>query len=132
MKYHIISLLLGIALLFSGCQLVQSEYISVVPHTESYSQPAEEEAVTVSNYTELKNAISSFVEEGVEETVLTANAYTGNIDEDIEKVHNYITETNLKGAYLVKDIESGIVHAGSHFRLNLKINYRRTLMRDRR
>ncbi|MBE6932949.1 MAG: transglutaminase domain-containing protein [Ruminococcaceae bacterium] len=128
MKFRMIGLCLGIVLLLAGCGFVSNEYVSVTPHTESYSQPEGEEAVTVSNYTELKNAILSFVEDGVEEAVLTADAYIGDIDEDYEIAYKYITETNPTGAYLVEEITPEIIRAGSYFKLSLTIRYRNAPM----
>ena len=128
MKFRMIGLCLGFLLLLTGCGFVSNEYVSVTPHTESYSQPEGDEAVTVSNYTELKNAILSFVEDGVEEAVLTADAYTGDIDEDYEIAYKYITETNPAGAYLVEEIVPEIIRAGSYFKLSLTIHYRNTPM----
>lgn len=128
MKYRMIGLCLGIILLLAGCGFVSNEYVSVTPHTESYSQPEGEEAVTVSNYTELKNAILSFVEDGAEEAVLTADAYIGDIDEDYEIAYKYITETNPTGAYLVEEIAPEIIRAGSYFKLSLTIRYRNAPM----
>lgn len=126
MRKYVIVLCLCIALLLAGCQLVSDKYISVVPHTDSYPQPDEEEATTVSNYTELKNTIFSYVLDGAEEIVLTSNAYTGNIEADYDIAYTYITQSNPTGAYLVESISPEIVRAGSYFRLNLKINYRHT------
>jgi len=114
MKYRMVCLCLCIVLLLSGCQLVPDEYISVSPYTDSYAQPNSEEAGTVSNYTELKNAILSYVLEGVEEVVLTSYAYTGNIDADFDIANTYITQNNASGAYLVESIEPEIARAGSY------------------
>lgn len=124
MKFRMIGLCLCVILLLAGCGFVSNEYVSVTPHTESYSQPEGEEAVTVSNYTDLKNAILAFVEDGVEEAVLTADAYVGDIDEDYEIAYKYITETNPAGAYLVENISPEIIRAGSYFKLSLSIDYR--------
>lgn len=128
MKFRMIGLCLGIILLLAGCGFVSNEYVSVAPHTESYSHPEGDDAVTVSNYTELKNAILSFVEDGVEEVVLTANAYIGDIDEDYEIAYRYITQTNPAGAYLVEEIAPEIIRAGSCFKLSLTIRYRNAPM----
>lgn len=130
MKYRMICLCLCIVLLLAGCQFVPDEYISVAPHTDSHSQPNEEEekeAATVTNFTDLKNTIFTYVMDGAEEVVLTSNAYTGNIHADFDKAKDYITKENPSSAYLVQNIEAEITPpTGSYFRLTLKINYQDT------
>ena len=64
----------------------------------------------------------------MEEAVLTADAYIGDIDEDYEIAYKYITETNPTGAYLVEEIAPEIIRAGSYFKLSLTIRYRNAPM----
>ena len=94
MKIRMIVLCVALAMLTSGCRFLPDTYVSVVPHTESYPQQTEEEAVTVENYTELKNALLSLVEEGAEEAVLTTGAYSGDIEQDYATAVAYITGIN--------------------------------------
>ena len=126
MKIRMIVLCVALAMLTSGCRFLPDTYVSVVPHTESYPQQTEEEAVTVENYTELKNALLSLVEEGAEEAVLTTGAYSGDIEQDYATAVAYITGINPMGAYVVDSIDREIIRAGTYYKLNLKIRYRRS------
>ena len=126
MKYRLLALCMVLAVLVSGCRFLPDTYVSVTPHTDSYPQQGEEEALTVENYTELKNAILSLVEEGAEEAVLTTGAYSGDIEQDYNTAVAYITGINPTGAYVVDAIDKEIVRAGSYYKLNLRIRYRRS------
>lgn len=126
MKYCLLALCMVLAVLLTGCRFLPDTYVSVTPHADSLPQQGEEKAVTVENYTELKNALLSLVEEGTEEAELTTGAYSGDIDEDYATAVTYITGINPVGAYLVESIDNEIVRAGTYYKLNLRIRYRRT------
>ncbi len=125
MKKRLAALCLAFALLLGGCQLIPNEYVSVSPHAGSFSQP-QEEAEKVNNYTELKNALLSLVESGVEEAVLTADAYQGDLEVDYAAAAAYVTQTNPAGAYLLNSIQEELVQVGGYYKLTLQMNYRRT------
>lgn len=126
MKFRVAIVCLAIALLLAGCQLVPSEYVSVMPHTDSFSQPDGEEGTTVADYTELQSAMLDIVKAGEAEAVLTANAYDGDIEADFQKAKDYITKTDPDGAYLVGGISQEIVQAGGYSKLDLQIRYQHT------
>ena len=126
MKYRLLALCMALAVLLTGCRFLPDSYVSVTPHADSFPQPTEEEALMVENYTELKNALLSLVEEGAEEAVLTTGAYSGDIEQDYDIAVSYITGINPMGAYVVDSIDREIVRAGTYYKLNLKIRYRRS------
>lgn len=125
MKYRLIVLCMALAVLLSGCRFLPDSYVSVSPHADSYPQQTEE-ALTVEDYTELKNALLALVEEGVEEAELTTGAYSGDIEQDYATAVAYITGINPMGAYVVDSIDKEIIRAGTYYKLNLKIRYRRS------
>ena len=125
MKYRLIVLCLALAVLLSGCRFLPDSYVSVTPHADSFPQKTEE-ALMVENYTELKNALLSLVEEGAEEAELTTGAYSGDIEQDYDTAVAYITGINPTGAYVVDSIDKEIIRAGTYYKLNLKISYRRS------
>lgn len=127
MNHRIAIVCLAIALLLAGCQLVPSEYVSVAPHTDSFSQPDGEETTVVADYAELQSAMLDIVKAGEEEAVLTANAYEGDIEADVQKAKDYITKTDPDGAYLVGGISEEIVQAGGYSKLDLQIHYQHML-----
>lgn len=126
MKYRLPALCMALAVLLCGCRFLPDTYVSVTPHTDSYPQQTEEAALTVENYTELKNALLSLVEDSVEEAELTTGAYSGDIEQDFATAVSYITGINPMGAYMVDSIDKEIVSAGTYYKLNLKIRYRRS------
>ena len=123
MKYRLAVLCLTLAVLLSGCRFLPDSYVSVAPHTDSYPQKTEE-SLTVEDYTELKNALLSLVEEGVEEAELTTGAYSGDIEQDYDTAVAYITGINPMGAYVVDSIDKEIIRAGTYYKLNLRFRYR--------
>lgn len=128
MRYRVIAVCLALALTLSGCQLIRNVYYNSVPHANSYNQSAkEEETVTVSSYTELKNAILSFIEDGVQEAAVTAGNYSGDLEKDYARAVSYATKTNPLGSYLVESISHRTVGVEPYYRLDLLICYRRTL-----
>ena len=125
MKYRVTALCLVLAVLLTGCRFLPDSYVSVKPHDDSFPQQSEE-TLNVENYTELKNALLSLVEEGAEEAELTTGAYSGDIDEDFATAVSYITAINPMGAYVVDGIDKEIIRAGTYYKLNLSIRYRRS------
>jgi len=60
---RILCLLISLTLLTGCAGIIPSEYATVKPHAESSTQTTQEDAVVVSNYSQLKSAILSFVQE---------------------------------------------------------------------
>ena len=125
MKYRLTALCMVLAVLLTGCRFLPDSYVSVMPHADSYPHQTEE-TLTVENYTELKNALLSLVEEGVEEAELNTGAYSGDIEQDYDTAVAYITGINPMGAYVVDSIDKEITRAGTYYKLNLRIRYRRS------
>ena len=124
MKCRLFFLCLALALLLTGCGLVPSEYDSVSPHADSYSQPSKDEEITVNSYAELKSSLLALIDEGVEESTLTTDVYSGDVEADFNRAVESITHDLPEQAYLVSGIRGEIVSAGSYSRIDLKIRYR--------
>lgn len=122
MRYRLLCLCLALALLLAGCRIVPDTYVSVKPHADSYTQPAEEE-IAFQNSAELRSILRSLIRDGTEEATLTTDFYSGDLEEDFANVVDYYTRKDMEGSYLLSDIEGDIVRAGSYSKINLKLSY---------
>ena len=125
---RLLALLLGMALLLTGCgSLFESEYVSITPHTEQYSPEENENALTAENYLSLKNAILSFVENGVEDGVIRVYDYSGDVEEDLEQATYEVAKSDPLGAYAVDYITQDSALIVSYYEIRIHIKFRRTL-----
>ena len=124
MKYRLFILCLALALLLTGCGIVSDSYSSVMPHADSYTQSEEDEKLTVNDGNDLNRAILALIDEGTEETTLTTDVYSGDIEADFAETARYVTSEYPKGAYLVSSIDREIIRVGSYYKINLTIRYR--------
>jgi transglutaminase-like putative cysteine protease len=123
MKYRFAILCLALTLLLTGCGLRTNQYHSVKDHVDSYTEPAEEE-IKVNSYEELQKALMALIGEGVEESTLTTDVYSGDIEQDFDRAVYSITHDYPADAYLVSAVQKEIVSAGSYYRIDLRIFYR--------
>ena len=122
MKYRLVFLCLALALLLTGCGLIQNQYHSDKEHVDSYTKPAEE--ITVNNYEELHKALIALIGEGIEESTLTTDVYSGDVESDFDRAVDSVTHDHPEEAYLVSEVPREIASAGSYYRIDLKIVYR--------
>lgn len=124
-KLQLLALILALTLL-AGCALVRNEYVRVEPHSEASSQEPRENEATVKDYTGLKNALLGFVEQGVEEAVISTSSYSGSVEQDYQTAAAYVMHTNPLGAYAVEDMTETISHVTSYYQIVVQITYRHT------
>lgn len=116
----LLALVLGLCL--SGCGWMEGSYVSVEPHQVGYRQDTGSETV-VSSYSELRNAITSLVDDREEEAVLTLSDYPAErVEQDMAGVVTYVTERYPIGVYAVSSIQSAY---GQNL-LSVKISYNRS------
>lgn len=116
----LLALVLGLCL--SGCGWMEGSYVSVEPHQVGYRQDTGSETV-VSSYSELRNAITSLVDDREEEAVLTLSDYPAErVEQDMAGVVTYVTERYPIGVYAVSSIQSAY---GQNL-LSVKISYSRS------
>ena len=120
MKYRFTILCLALALLLSGCGIITDKYESVSPHTSSSPQSAGD---AIKKYTDLQDALIALIHEGTEETTLTTDAYSGDLEEDFVRLENYLMREDPESAYVVSGISKEIVRAGSYYKINLEMHY---------
>ena len=123
MKYRLFFLCLALALLLSGCRLIVNDYSSTEPHTDSYNQSSENEELTVNDYDQLESTIRALIYDGTEETTLTTDVYSGDIEKDLYRAETFFTEVDPDAAYLVKSIDWAISGVGSYYKINMELQF---------
>lgn len=105
MKRKIVAITVLLAFLLSGCgSWMDGSYVSVKPHLEQNRQEAQQ-AVSASNYLELRNALSDLVESGAEQAVISvAGMEKDSLESNIDLATRYITGSHPIGAYAVEEI----------------------------
>ena len=129
MKKFIAALLLFS--LFAGltaCKpLVKEDYSLVTPHIElplsDKIDNTREEMPVVSNRTELRGAVLSFIRNWKEQGSILVRAYKGSVSEDLQETILYATEEDPIGAYAVDYMDAE--YNGTD-RIGLNIVFRRS------
>lgn len=122
MKKRILPVL-ALALLLTGCSVFDGSYVSVNPHVVA---PATEggDATAVSDYPQLRNALTDLVDSGGTEALFSLDGYLPEVlDSDLDLVKDYILNDYPIGAYAVENLE---FEKGAENRLSAEITYRHT------
>lgn len=126
MKKYLLFLL--IILLLSGCSLFgERSYVVVEPHNEGYEEAVDSEAITVSSYLGLKNAILDFVENGTTDGVIIAEGYSGDITGDLDDAVYEIWRAEPLGAYAVDYMTYDCSRIVNQYEIHIHTTFRRTL-----
>ncbi len=117
------------AAFFSGCnRLIQTEYYSITPHAEQEPAVDNTEAILVENFAELKNAILSFVENGVETGTVRIYKYaSGDVEEDVAKATYEVSKKNPLGAYAVDYMTHECNLIVSYYEVKITTTFRRSV-----
>lgn len=122
---RILAMVLAIALL-TGCTSFHS-YVSVTPHNEEYQVAVDSSALTVSGYLSLKNAILGLVEDAVEEGVIRAESYSGDLSQDLSSAVYEVSRGDPLGAFAVDYMTYDYSQIVSYYEIHIHTTYRRTL-----
>ena len=124
MKHRLLPLLLTL-LLLSGCAapLITSEYTVVTEHSDAdVTEPSD--ALRAENYEELKYAILTFVESGVEHGVIHVYNYSGSVPDDVPAAAYAVWKNDPVGAYAVEFITTDCNLLVSYYEIRVDITYR--------
>ena len=127
MKRLLILCLLG-CLLLTGCGPSNS-YLSVRPHTEAptaQTEAVEEATTVVTNRTELRGAVLSFIRSWVEDGVLLVQDYEGDIDADLGETMRYACQEEPIGAYAVDYADAELEGNATQGMIKIRIVFRRS------
>ena len=116
-------LILLLALLLSGCSWMDGEYHSVKPHA-SDGNKLSEDAVTASNYIELRNALSEMVNSGrVQSTIYISGFSLADVDQYMTSAIMYVKEDTAIGAYAVEEITYEGGNSGGNPAIAVEVSY---------
>ena len=122
-----VTILLLTVLLLTGCShFVVQEYETVSPHAEQRTAEVDEDALTAQNYLSLKNAILSFVENGVEKGVIRTQDYSGEVEEDLSAAAYEVSKLDPLGAYAVDYMTHDCARFVSYYEIHISITFRRS------
>jgi hypothetical protein len=114
--------------LLCGCGVFgEKTYVVVEPHDNEYQTEVDSDAQTVSSYLSLKNAMISFVMDGVEEGVLRAESYSGDLSKDLSDAVYEVSRGNPIGAFAVDYMTYDYSKIVSYYEINIHCTYRRTV-----
>lgn len=127
------SLLLCFALVFglAACDsLIRTEHLSVTPHIEVVAPSSQEEVANtppvVSDRTELRGAVLSFIRNWTEQGVILIRNYDGEIAVDLEETVRYATQEDPIGAYAVDFIDAELTGSEEEGSVEMSIVFRRS------
>lgn len=107
----------------------RDELLSVTPHAEQpvSSGPTEEEVpLTVTNRSELRGAVLSFIRDWTERGTFLVSGYSGDIAADLAETIRYATEEDPIGAYAVDYADAELSGSGESGVISLNIVFRRS------
>ena len=117
-----------VLLALCGCGVLrENTYVAVVPHDEDYGTALDSDVLTVSSYLSLKNAMLNMVEDGVKEGVIRAEAYGGNLSEDLSQAVDEVTRQSPLGAYAVSSMTYDYSKIVSYYEIHINTTFRRSL-----
>lgn len=129
MKRRAMTLALAVLLvLLCGCaSLIPSSYTQITPHDPQTRTEQESDVLTVRNYTTLKNALRTLVQNGVEHGVLHTSQYTGDVEEDLPEAVYEIAREDPLGVYAIDYITHDCTLIVSYYEIRIDITFREVL-----
>lgn len=127
-----LTLILLAALLLSGCTAYQSaEYLNVQEHVDPFSYKEtgtalDDEPLSASTYYDLRSALTSLMTEGIEHAQIRALHYNGNLENDLRRVTEDLTQTDPVGAYAIDYIDFETAVKSGETVIDVNLVYRRS------
>lgn len=124
MKCKIAALVLALCLLLTGCgSWMDGSYSSVKLHTQRQEQSGGE-AIAVSSYDQLRQALAETVESGTETLLINvAQMNQGSVSQYMDRAVRHILEMNPIGAYAVESVEYEQGTSGGQPALAVTVQY---------
>lgn len=124
MKRKLLSALLCLSLLLTGCGISGKRYVSVTPHREQ-RKPVQSEVASAANYLGLIHVLEDFIEDGTENGAINISDYPAeHVESGMELAVHYAMNTYPLGAYAVEDIVYEVGTTGGLPAMALTIAYR--------
>lgn len=107
-----------------GCGWMDGSYVSVTPHQIGYLE-TDEDLFVVSNYSQLRSALTSLIDSGSDEALITLVNYPRKqLLSDMENAIAYVTQSYPIGAYAVESINYEHGNNSGQEVLSIKVAYR--------
>lgn len=114
-------------MMLCGCSGFRTDsYILVEPHDEGYEVAIDSNAITVSSYLGLKNAMADMVEKCVTDGVIRAEGYSGALTDDLDNAVYEIWRVDPLGAYAVDYMTYDCSKIVNYYEIHIHITFRRT------
>lgn len=127
MKKAILALLLAGTLSLTGCTtMLERTYVDVSPYEPMSTSSGNSSSLRVENYQELVSAVQYLVTMGKEQGTLTLYNYTQDVETDLTRACQEVTQEDPLGAYSVEHISHDYSLIVSYYEVNLQITYRRS------
>lgn len=123
---RMLALLLVLCVL-GGCTGGNETYVAIEPHDENYAVSMESDVMTVGSFLSLKNAILRLVEEAVEEGVIRAESYTGDLAKDLSSAVYEVSRGDPLGAFAVDYMTYDYSQIVGYYEIHIHTTYRRSL-----
>ena len=123
MKRRILALGLCAALLLSGCSWMSGSYLSVKPHRQ-HGATIQNEALSASNYQQLRQTLEDLINAGIESAVITVAEYPADqLEKGATTAVHYVRDLLPLGAYAVNDIHYEVGTVGGLPAISVSISY---------
>ena len=129
MKKILLSVTVALALLVTtGCSaIIEREYTSVIPHSETPKAENDSKVLRVESYQEMVNALLYLVTEGEEEGALRLYDYPKEkVEGDLAAASLEVLEEDPLGAFSVKEISTQLTPILAYDEVDIQIDYCRT------
>ena len=126
MKKRLLCLALCCVLLCSGCTaMLERNYSSSAAHVD-YSGTEDSSILRAESYQALVNSLLYFVGEHIGGGIIRLYNYTGNVEADLARACNEITEEDPLGSFAVRSIDYESTRILTYYEVKFRILYQRT------
>jgi len=123
---RILPLLLALLLLSSCASILETERVVITPHAEFDLPEPDPETPEVSNQTELRTAIVTFIRNGQTRGTINVFEFDGDLDSAVIVVQDEILTSDALAAYALSDLSITLTPIVSYFEVHADFVYRRT------
>lgn len=122
MRRLTLMLLLLCLLTLSGC--VHNSYLTITPHNNRHSEKSD--AITVRSYAQMRSNLVQQVDQHAAQVSMVTDSYSGDVEQDVQKVLNYIQNSYPLGAYAIDTVSYEIAQVASFYQIQLQLTYTHT------
>ena len=123
MNIRIVAWILVLALLLSGCSLLDGEYLSVTPHHAQHTG-IQSGSLSAANYHELRQILADLVSAGTENAVIHVAEYPQDkVESGMDAAVHYLRVLLPLGAYALDDLKYEIGTVGGKPAVSVTISY---------